>query len=538
MAVEVITAYTFDARNGKLTLTGLSSIDPAQIVSIKNVTRNRFLVSQRLAAGAINGNVITLPTGSVYLGDQDTDTISIRYGTVPPQPGDKLDKITADLTYASVWLVNGLEQGQAAAAANASRMLNKLNRANDPVNVLYVGDSTGNEPTEHIYLEAAALAAQFPKYTVVYRLWNDTTRTYDPAVTIQTGMGATPPVLTYWNCSVPGFATFHFIGERFSQAYESLVDAPDVIFISHSHNMLDVTTPNLRASFRPNVLILTEELSQIFPDAGMILMSQNPTYVAGRETWQSIKATELQNLAARHGYGFIDVHQAFMDTGHPQDFVKSDNIHPTTSADAPAPNGSKLWADTVMNALQYNGAVPSPSQRPSYFTEDSRSLIPNTEFATWTDPNFPDGWTLTNVTAAKDTTNFETGTSAMKLTATATGTCFAQYSATPASLGIKGLVTGKMITVGIRVFVPATNTIAGVGLLVKDQAGSATQRRVDISAATRNRFHWIYLTKKIDSPGTLLTIQISPQWSGANAATNVMTVDRLRVVEGDTPKFA
>jgi len=434
--------------------------------------------------------------------------------------------------------VTNLGLGQNSAAANASRLLNKLNRGIDSATVLYVGDSTGNEQLEHIYLEAQALAAQFPKYTVNYRLWNDTSRTYDAAVTIQTGTGTTPPVLTYWNCSVSGFATFHFVGERFTQAYESLPDVPDTIFISHSHNMLDVTTPNLRASFRPNVMILTEELSQIFPDSGIILMSQNPSYTAGRETWQNIKATELQALAARHGYGFIDVHQAFTDTGNAQAYTKVDNIHPTTSADSPAPNGSQLWADTVMKALKYTGAVPSPAQRPSYFVEPARSLIPNTEFADWTDGSPPTGWTLTQVTAEKDTTNFETGTYGMKLTATATGTCFAQFSATPASLGIKGLVSGKLITVGIRIFVPTTNTIAGVGLLVKDQGGSGTQRRVDISSATRNRFHWLYLTKKIDSPGSLLTVQISPQWSGANAATNVMTVDRVRVIEGDLPRFA
>lgn len=431
-----------------------------------------------------------------------------------------------------------VKQTQASAAANAARMLAKLNRGIDNVSVLYCGDSTGNEPLEHIYLEAQALAARYPKYTVNYRLWNDTTRVYDAAVVIQTGQGATPPVLTYWNCSVSGFATFHFVGERFTQAFESLPEAPDTIFISHSHNMLDVTTANLRASFRPNMMILSEELSQIFPDAGVILMSQNPSYTAGRETWQNIKATELQGLAARHGYGFIDVHQAFVNTGDAKAYTKVDNIHPTTSADAPAPNGSALWAETVMEALTYTGTVSSPAQCPSYFVEPARSLIPNTEFADWVDGSPPTGWTLTNVTAEKDTTNFETGTYGMKLTATATGTCFAQFSASPASLGIKGLVSGKLITVGVRIFVPSTNTIAGVGLLVKDQTGASTQRRVDISSATRGRFHWLYLNKKIDSPGTLFTFQISPQWSGTNAATNVMTVDRVRVVEGDVPRFA
>ncbi len=552
MSIEQITDYTFDPRNGKVTLNGLPVVEASRVIAISNRTRRTSYFNQGYGRLSVTGKTITLPIGAVDVGDSADDELSIRYDTtadvakpsggwtesdLSPEIQQNLEKAAvalnqtvADATYAS-------KQGSLATVANASRSLNKLNRGIDPVTMLYVGDSTGNEQIEHIYLEAVALGAQFPRYTVLYRLWNDTTKTYDAAVTVQTGTGTTPPVLTIWNCSVSGFATFHFIGDRFTPAFESLVD-PDLILISHSHNMLDVSTANLRAGFRSNILALTEELTQIFPDAGLLLMSQNPTYVAGRETWQSIKATELQGIAARHGYGFIDVHQAFMDTGNPKDYVKSDNVHPTTSADAPAPNGSVLWANTVMASLGYAGAVASPSQRPSYFMEPGRSLIPNTEFATWTAPEMPDGWTLVNCLAEKDTVNFETGSFGLKLTAVATGASYAQFSASPASLGIKGLTSGKLITVGMRVFVPTTNTIAGTGLMIRDQGGSTTQRRVDISSSTRNRFFWVFTTKRIDAPGTNLTIQLSPQWSGTFAATNTITVDRIRVIEGDIPRFA
>lgn len=436
---------------------------------------------------------------------------------------------------------NGIDLSQfmiQSVAANASRWLCKMNRGLDNSSILICGDSTGNEQIEHFYLMTLAIAAQFPNHKVLYRLWNDTSRTYDAAITVQAGQGATPPTLTVWNCSVSGFATFHFIGERFTQAFESLTEQPDLIMISHGHNMLDVTTPSQRAGFRPNMLALTEELTQVFPDSGVILMSQNPTLILGRENWQNIKATEIQAIAARRGYGFIDIHQVFLDTGAPADYIKVDNIHPTTSADAPEPNGSALWAAATMKALQYKGAVPSPMQRSSYFLDQAKSLIPNTGFETWTAPEVPDGWTLTNCLAEKDMVNFETGTFGLKLTAVATGASMIQFSASPASLGIKGLVSGKFVTVGIRVFVPATNLIAGVGIMLRDQGGSTTQRRVDVSAATRGRFHWVYATKKIDAPGTNLTIQISPQWTGAFAATNTMTVDRIRAVEGDIPRFA
>jgi hypothetical protein len=96
---------------------------------------------------------------------------------------DSINETTEELTGLTAQAVNG----QYTAAANASRMINKLKRGVDSVVVLYVGDSTGNENLEHIYLEAQALGAMYPNYTVEYKMWNDTTRVYENSIVIQTG---------------------------------------------------------------------------------------------------------------------------------------------------------------------------------------------------------------------------------------------------------------------------------------------------------------------------------------------------------------
>lgn len=66
--------------------------------------------------------------------------------------------------------------------------------------MLYISDSTGNEDTEHVFLEFAALAAKFPAVTLLYRLVDPGTGVYGTATTIQTGTGT----CTIYNCALSG----------------------------------------------------------------------------------------------------------------------------------------------------------------------------------------------------------------------------------------------------------------------------------------------------------------------------------------------
>ena len=48
-------------------------------------------------------------------------------------------------------------------------------------------DSTGNGPTEWVYMMAKALAAKWSGACVIYQLWNDTNQNYDAPEVIQAG---------------------------------------------------------------------------------------------------------------------------------------------------------------------------------------------------------------------------------------------------------------------------------------------------------------------------------------------------------------
>lgn len=53
--------------------------------------------------------------------------------------------------------------------------------------VQVLGDSTGNDPTDWVYTLAQAVAAAYPSWTVVHRLWSDASQQYAAPTILQTG---------------------------------------------------------------------------------------------------------------------------------------------------------------------------------------------------------------------------------------------------------------------------------------------------------------------------------------------------------------
>lgn len=83
MSIETYTA-TINPATRVVTVSGLSDIDPTRVKSVHNVTRNRRLYSQSTRVSlTASGSTLTLPQGSVYLGDSSSDVIEVRYGRVP-----------------------------------------------------------------------------------------------------------------------------------------------------------------------------------------------------------------------------------------------------------------------------------------------------------------------------------------------------------------------------------------------------------------------------------------------------------------------
>lgn len=74
-------------------------------------------------------------------------------------------------------------------------MATKLRMSNGSINVAVLGDSTGNQTNEWVYLAAQSLGTNFPALRVNYYLWASNTTNYDAAIQIQAGSNTTGGVL-------------------------------------------------------------------------------------------------------------------------------------------------------------------------------------------------------------------------------------------------------------------------------------------------------------------------------------------------------
>lgn len=351
---------------------------------------------------------------------------------------------------------------------STQRLMAVLRNETADSSVLFVGDSTGNEPTEWIYLLTGLVAAQWPRWTVNYRLWNGTSSTYDPAVTIQAGTG--PRTLTIYNASIAGTRTDSWLGSRADAALFTL--DPKMVVVSLGHNEQDIA-PSV---WHGRYAALTEEISLRLPGADLLLILQNPATGNAR---QQARAEIYREIAARRGYGLVDVQQAFLDTGNAAGLTL-DGIHPN-------PAGSALWAATVAKAFVYQaGRSPRP-QLPSSLTEASENLLTNGTFAAFSGA-VPDGWTATAATCTKDTTDYESGNGySVKLTANGTATAdLSQY------IPVRR-VRGQWVTLAVRIRVPVGST-AAVGRVGISAGGVSS---IDLGApddGARGRFRWAVMS--------------------------------------------
>jgi hypothetical protein len=417
-----------------------------------------------------------------------------------------------------------------ATAAATKRLLSKLKRGVEDAQILVIGDSTGNDTTEWVYLTAQALAARYPAYTVTYYLWDAAGgAAYLTPTTVQTGTGS--HTLAVYNASVSGVTPAYVQASRWSAAVAAT--NPDLIFVSHGHNMGDPGTPTelQRWSMKNSMLSLTEDLALTFPRAGLVLVAQNPSFVSGRETWQAIKATFWEEIAGRRGYGFLDVHQAFTDM---QASIGSAAIQATYYTDTTHPNTSGqllLWFPVVDAALRDNAKSAEPARAVPPIAQTGFNLIPNSDFATWGAATSPAGWTLTGCTATKDSSFFETGTYSCRLDApSGAGTMNMEYSVTPSTAGIKGFIDGQVVTVAARVYMASGNATTP-SLISKDNGGSGTQARQDLSTSITDRWVWLYATRRVAASPTNFTVDLYPRISGTSAGT--VYVDRVVAVVGE-----
>ncbi|MET0725936.1 MAG: SGNH/GDSL hydrolase family protein [Leifsonia sp.] len=456
---------------------------------------------------ALEAGFVTVQQKGAAAGVATLDEASkIPEAQVPPR--------LTDATLQSTFTAQGIEATQ--------RIMALLHNESRNASLMVVGDSTGNETTEWVYLLATSLGADFPKWTVHYRLWNDTTKAYDAATVIQTGTGAR--TLTIWNASVSGFATISWQGSRARAAIYDLTTPPDLIMVSMGHNEQVVAADIWYSRY----LILTESIAWGVSTADIILIAQNP---ATANTNQELRRIQYREIAARRGYGFIDVGQAFTDTGNPAAYIQGDGIHPNAA-------GEQLWHDTVKRAFKWQPLVAPRTQQPPSLLMSGKNLLLNADLSAKTG-GIPDNWAMTvGATAVVDATDYETF--AVGVPSTGGGTRVSKATKLTAATGVQSTLSqfvpipsqGCWVTWGQRVRVPvgspgtvARMAITATGVNVSHITGSVGE----------GAFSWQFLTTYI--PAGVDTVRVI-FYIDQGTTSGVCTLDRQFLVLGKFPAMA
>lgn len=388
----------------------------------------------------------------------------------------------------------------------AARFLAKLDENLSDASIVVAGDSTGDATTEWVYLMAQTLASRYPTHTVTYRAWNGSTA-YGAPTTIQTGTGAR--TLHVYNGSAAGTNADRYMGS----AFEAHVVAPnpDLVFVSHGHNELS-GHPSKR--FRVRLMALCETVLSALPFAGIVLVGQNPQ--SGNDLMAPL-VEEARNYAALRGFGFVDVHRAFKERG---DFspLMADAVHPNAAGEA-------AWHDETVKLFRYDRGAPLPAQGVSSLAEPAQNLLANGDFSQFATGAFT-GWTGTNVTQAVDTTNFETGTQAARLTS-ATGA--QAYLAQNVSRFRE--LRGQWATLAVRMRIASGQPNATGQMHLIDNASLELSRE----PAARDGFFWAVLHKRVDPAATSLSVRI---YANVSTPVSELVADRAVLCRGVLPRDA
>jgi len=358
-------------------------------------------------------------------------------------------------------------------------LIGKIRTGAQNVTAAFITDSTGTyDQATWTSGVPAALAALFPTHSVVIHTWNYTSGTaWNAASTIATGTG--PRTIHLWFGGAPGQNWQYFMDTARRAAFFGGIGSADAVFISLGHN--DPAAADI-PGLRPNIdraIIHLERFRLLLPHAAFILVSQNPTTVAGK--FAEGHADAYRRIAAQRGYGFIDCTRPFQNYAGPiTDLVPDNNLHPTAA-------GYTLWRDRFLaEFVSQNTSRPIPQSLPS-LSVAGKSIIPRVTL-----PMGANGWTLSNVTEASEAVIVDRRTATAKLTKTAGGSGAQVWRPLP------DYVRGKSFYAVVHMYIPAAS-YANAGQIQVREGGTVKATAV---LPTSIRDQWFDVAVSWDVPHT------------------------------------
>ncbi|MBF4480168.1 SGNH/GDSL hydrolase family protein [Rhodococcus rhodochrous] len=185
--------------------------------------------------------------------------------------------------------------------------LGRVRTGKQDVNLLIVSDSTAAMTGSWAKQLGGALRILFPTHTVVTRSFADgTPGSYSVTETL-TGSG--PRTINVWIGAVAG-KTWQYHWDISRREVMLGATNPDLVMFSlgYNENSALADAGNM-AGLRGKALAHLEPMRELFPQAGVVLLSQGPmlNYPSASENF----ADMYRRIAQVRGYGFIDVNAAF-----------------------------------------------------------------------------------------------------------------------------------------------------------------------------------------------------------------------------------
>lgn len=415
-----------------------------------------------------------------------------------------------DATFASREVENSIP-GQ------MQEIVSRINAGMQDVRILIYSDSTAQMSGSWAQQLPHRLAELFPDHGVRSYLINDT----DPITWDFTQVSTGTPEIYVYNCSFAG-RTWDYGWDLTRRSLSVDVTRPDLIMFAHGHNdNFSQAQVNNLAAIRGKMLAVTEDMRTWNPDAGVVLLSQNPLLASDRNKASGFRADMYRRYARDMGFGFIDIHKAFIDSPAPlTDLVSGDGVHPTAA-------GHALWLEEVVKrfAAKPNGQVAK--QEKSSFESGARNLLPTVK--TFTDGSLPAGWTGSGVTAGTSTVR-ETGTKALSLS-TGSGTAVGQFVH---ELPMHNFLRGKWVTFAVRLYsVAGSNNSAGrVQLHVKNGAGDW---EITFSEFPQHHGQYQWRVLSVFVPSSSLGVRVVINTHHATGTDTVLYLDRVTLCVGRYP---
>jgi hypothetical protein len=416
----------------------------------------------------------------------------------------KLTALSGDLTNQGGLFANEVPSQSIQNIGHKMKM--KMDSNISDATMLVLGDSTGNETSEFVYKFAVRIAAEYPRYTINYHLFNIGALSYDAPIVVSAGTGAF--TLDVYNASAAGASPSSFGANKFDPI--NIVDM-DFIIQNLGHN--GGTSLGYNTIFENHFKNIMEYKGR-HPKADIAIILQN--FRTDFDAYSLRAVTVMKDIASLIGAQVIDIYSVFkrkQKNGVLADWM-TDTVHPNAI-------GQQRWTDIVVS--QFLSSNVSTNTLGELITDLGSSILkdPYMQDLPWYS-SAPIGSSVSGAIATEELTIQESGRS-IKLTATGAGDGYIRWALSP-----QQLVGLSSLTFAVRMFVPAASGDSFNGRVFYDTS------EVTYTASTVPRDGWIWMIASIPESvvknSTFFRV-------GVYASNNEsIYIDRIMLLPGDSIK--